>query len=215
MEKVKYNRHEYRTEYLKSNEWKTLRDLIMATSPRCQICGNRASDVHHMVYRNIVDITINDLIPVCRKCHDLIHQAIDDGWISQNPVYFNEIKSKTLNILNDNNYKKYRDWLTSKHYLSGSEIDQVKNLQSFIIKKISGMLKRNIWYDILPETKFTGRQILKIRQMLKMAQHRRNRKVDKPDRKIVLANKPKIDTMNLKDLPGFKSRKQIKDIDIN
>ena len=81
--KVKYNKQKYRNEYLKSEEWLNLRSVILKPQPSCQCCGKKASDVHHLVYRNIVDVKITDLLPVCRKCHTLIHEAINDGYISQ------------------------------------------------------------------------------------------------------------------------------------
>ena len=215
MEKVKYTRNEYREEYLKSNEWKTLRDTIIGSGCDCQCCKNvKASDVHHMVYRNIVDITLDDLIPVCRTCHNILHQAIDDEWISQNPKDLKEIKIKTINILTDNDYKLYREWLQSKHYLSTNEIDDIKNIQGFIIRKIAGMVKRKLWYDDLENCKFTGRQIKKIREIIKLAKHRKNRKVDRyyGNRDgIVLSNTTQDKNISLKNMVGFKSRKSIKD----
>jgi hypothetical protein len=226
MEKVKYTRNEYREEYLKSDEWKNLRNLIMSTSPNCQCCGGVSSDVHHMVYRNIVDITINDLIPVCRNCHEYIHQAIDDDYISQDPKDFKTIKEKTLNILNDETYKEFRKWLGNKHSLSIEEMEDVKKLQAFVIKKISALVKKNIWYDDLPDRKFTGRQVLKIRKIIEVAKYRRKGKLDrsgspKKSRKYrYYPNDDKLDNYSrfdyipkLKDMEGFKSRKST--IDIN
>jgi hypothetical protein len=226
MEKVKYNRKEYREEYLKSDEWKKLRNLIMSTSPDCQCCGGASSDVHHMVYRNIADITINDLIPVCRSCHEYIHQAIDDNYISQEPRDFKIIKEKTFNILNDNTYKEFRKWLGDKHSLSVEEISDVKRLQAFVIKKISALVKKNIWHDDLPDRKFTGRQILKIRKIIEVAKYRRGNRLDwnkslkKTKYLDSYPNKDKLDNYSkfdyipkLKDMKGFKSRKSI--IDIN
>lgn len=215
MEKVKYNRKEYREEYLKSEEWKTLRNTIIGSGCNCQCCKKvKASDVHHMVYRNIVDITLNDLIPVCRSCHEFIHQAIDDDWISQNPKDFEEIKIRTFNILTDKEYKLYKEWLNSKHLLSSNEINDIKTMQGFIIRKIAGMVKRKLWYDDLEYCKFTGRQIKKIREIIKLAKHRKNRKVDRyyGNRDgIVLSNTTQEKNISLKDMTGFKSRKSIRE----
>jgi len=176
--KVKYTRKEYREEYLKSDEWKNLRQTILGSNPDCQCCGKSASDVHHLVYRNIVDIKISDLIPVCRKCHDFIHLAINDNWISQNPKDLIEIKEKTLKINFDEEYTKHRDWLNSKHLLSEEEKDTIKNLQGFIMQKISSLVKRNVWYDKLDSMKFSGRQILEIRKIIQMGLYRRKEKLD-------------------------------------
>lgn len=173
MYKVKYNRKEYREEYLNSNEWKTLRSKILSTGCKCQCCNDQdAIDVHHMVYRNIVDVKVSDLVPVCRECHNLLHKAIRDGYISQRVQDLDIIKQLTYNIYNDEEYKVYHKWLYSKHHLSDIEIKQIKNGRSFIIKRISGILKRHVWYDILHEIKFTGRQIEKIRKVIKTSNYR-------------------------------------------
>lgn len=190
--KVKYTRKEYREEYLKSDEWKNLRQTILGSNPDCQCCGKSASDVHHLVYRNIVDIKISDLIPVCRKCHDFIHLAISDNWISQNPKDLIEIKEKTLKINFDEEYTKHRDWLNSKHLLSEEEKDTIKNLQGFIMQKISSLVKRNVWYDKLDSMKFTGRQILEIRKIIQMGLYRRKEKLDFPKKSILKERKHNI-----------------------
>ena len=208
MEKVKYTRFEYREEYLKSDEWKTLRNAVMSAGCDCECCNTRkASDVHHLVYRNIVDITLDDVIPVCRTCHEYIHQAIDDDYISQNPERFKEIKDRTLNILKDEKYIEYRDWLTSKHHLADEEIFDIKNLQGFVIQKISGILQKSIWHTDLPSRKFTGRQILKIRNVICLAKIRRGRKIDKVRNGFTTSNKRifSSDDLSLKDMKGFKS----------
>lgn len=176
--KVKYTRQEYRQEYLKSDEWKSLRSTIMNSKPDCQCCFKEACDVHHMVYRNFVDTKILDLLPVCRSCHNLIHLAIDSGYISQKPEEVELIKEKTVGIINDQEFKEWRKWLKSKHFLSENEIQQISTLQSFVIKKISSLIRKNIWYNNLSEIKFTGHQILKIRKIIEMALYRRKNKID-------------------------------------
>jgi hypothetical protein len=175
--KVKYNRHEYREEYLKSDDWKTLRSQVLDIKPLCQCCQKiTASDVHHMVYRNIVDVKITDLLPVCRSCHEYIHTAIDDGYISQDVKDLENIKIKTFNILNDEEYKAYNIWLRTKHNLSTSEINYIKNAQTFVIRKISGIMRKNIWYDVLPDMTFTGRQIEAIRKVIQLSVYRNHMK---------------------------------------
>lgn len=206
MEKVKYNREEYRNEYLKSDEWKTLRDSIIGSGCDCQCCLKvKANDVHHMVYRNIVDVTVKDLIPVCRGCHEYIHQAIDDDYITQDPKDFDEIKRKTFNILNDVEYLKFREWLLARHLLSEDDLIGLRGSQPYVIKKISALVRKNIWYDDLPDRKFTGKQILKIRELIKIAKYRRKENLD-------WVTKPKKEKdVSLKDMDGFKSRKFIKE----
>jgi hypothetical protein len=176
--KVKYSRKEYREEYLNSEEWKSLRSLIMSSKPDCQCCKEKATDVHHLVYRNIVDIKISDLLPVCRPCHNLIHEAIKCKYISQDVRDLLEIKNKTLSIRDDESFQEYKEWFSSKHFLSKKEIEYITSLQPFVIKKISALIKKNIWYPELDQTKFSGAQILKIRELIRVALYRRSNKID-------------------------------------
>jgi hypothetical protein len=194
MHKVKYTRQEYREEYLKSSEWKNLRSLVLDAGCECQCCKlTTANDVHHLVYRNLVDITIKDLLPVCRKCHDIIHDAINCEYISQNPNDIETIVHKTLNIINDEEFLNWKVWYTTKHFLSEEEIALITKLQPFIIKRISGLLKKNIWYEDLPNVKFTGKQLLKIEAMIELAIKRKKDKLDKPgDRRAYRMSERKI-----------------------
>lgn len=41
---------------------------------RCKVCGQIAADIHHIVYRSQGGTDdIENLIELCRKCHDLAH----------------------------------------------------------------------------------------------------------------------------------------------
>lgn len=171
--KVKYTRKEYREEYLKSDEWINLRTLILEQKPNCQCCGKCATDVHHLVYRNIVDIKISDLLPVCRFCHEYIHDAIKDEYISQDPNNIVDITQKTKNILNDEEYAILRSWLSKKHHLSPEDETLVRSLHPVVMKKISGIVKKNVWYDKLCELKFTGRQIKEIQKIINLSLKRK------------------------------------------
>lgn len=201
--KVKYTRKEYREEYLKSEEWINLRTLVMSTDPDCQCCGKKAHDAHHLVYRNIVDVRISDLLPVCRSCHEELHNAIDSEWISQKPCDLDLIRDKSITILKDEDYKKYKIWINQKHHLSESDQELIKQLSPMVMKKISGFTKKNIWYDSLDKVSFTGRQILQIQKLIKLHTLRKKEGLDKFVRKV--KNKS-IDDLSLKTLKGFKSR---------
>jgi len=65
----------YHNIYLKSKEWKHKRDLIMKYyNFECQKCGNTAIDLHHLNYNNMLNEKFEDLIPLCRNCHNLEHK---------------------------------------------------------------------------------------------------------------------------------------------
>lgn len=73
---VRYNRHEYRTEYLQSEEWKAKSDFILQRDPICKICDQEKSvDAHHLTYENLPFENLDkDLIGTCRTCHNRIHK---------------------------------------------------------------------------------------------------------------------------------------------
>lgn len=64
----------YRNVYLKSDEWKHKRELIMDFYEwKCQECNNKATDLHHINYDNIFKEKFDDLKPLCRICHQNKH----------------------------------------------------------------------------------------------------------------------------------------------
>lgn len=70
----------YRTKYLKSEHWQTLRVAKLASVDACcYCCGKRNldNDVHHLHYRKLWDVTLDDLLVLCRRCHDGTHAILD------------------------------------------------------------------------------------------------------------------------------------------
>jgi hypothetical protein len=64
----------YFNKYLKSDEWKHKRKLIMDFyNWTCQRCSNKATDLHHKTYENIFQEKFEDLEPLCRRCHNKEH----------------------------------------------------------------------------------------------------------------------------------------------
>lgn len=42
----------------------------------CRFCGNPAEDPHHILYRSLSgDDTENNIVGLCRACHDILHFA--------------------------------------------------------------------------------------------------------------------------------------------
>lgn len=62
-------------EYLRSNEWWTIRNKVMDRDNHiCQGClTNRAEHVHHTTYANIFNEFCFQLISVCNDCHKRLH----------------------------------------------------------------------------------------------------------------------------------------------
>jgi hypothetical protein len=89
--------------YLSSPHWKALRQAALEHyGPYCQCCkANGPVDVHHTDYRgDLAAVTIQDLLPLCRRCHDVAHQskAIRDLHLDEHvPPRFK--REKTLRVL--------------------------------------------------------------------------------------------------------------------
>lgn len=71
-------------EYLKSEHWKLLRSKkYRSAKPKCAICGtdNTQLDVHHINYKNLLDVDTSDLRILCHGCHFLVHDLMRNGKI--------------------------------------------------------------------------------------------------------------------------------------
>lgn len=70
-------RDEYRNEFLRSREWREMRDRVMNRAGRtCEAClAAPAIDVHHVTYRQGIMPPAWLLKAVCRSCHDALHSG--------------------------------------------------------------------------------------------------------------------------------------------
>lgn len=60
--------------YLNSSEWADKRVLVIVRDKVCQCCGSvHANEVHHISYLSLGKEPLSDLVLVCRKCHQEIH----------------------------------------------------------------------------------------------------------------------------------------------
>src|SRR5262245_17773103 len=65
--------------YLQSDHWRDLRERKIASGPHsiCEACGSADRlDLHHVIYRKILDVRLDDLRWTCRACHDRIHELL-------------------------------------------------------------------------------------------------------------------------------------------
>ena len=68
--------------YLKSEDWLTKKYLKKLRTNRCAICNATENlDIHHLNYRNLVDVQLSDLRVLCRRCHFLAHDLHRAGKI--------------------------------------------------------------------------------------------------------------------------------------
>jgi hypothetical protein len=63
------------TPYLKSNKWKIKREAVLLRDKYlCQAClRNKANQVHHLTYNNVLDEPLFELISICEPCHIKLH----------------------------------------------------------------------------------------------------------------------------------------------
>jgi hypothetical protein len=76
LRQIKSRRDYYRDIYLKSDEWKRKRYVVLKRDNwRCVYCGASATQVHHKKYakKNIGKEPIEWLVSVCKPCHDSKH----------------------------------------------------------------------------------------------------------------------------------------------
>lgn len=63
-------------QYLASDHWKELRcEAINRWGDRCSNCSVPKVEVHHLRYGTLYDVTTDDLMPLCRRCHEAVHSS--------------------------------------------------------------------------------------------------------------------------------------------
>lgn len=63
-------------DYMKTNHWKHFRsEAIKFFGAKCQLCNDTQTEIHihHKTYDNRGRETFNDVIPLCKNCHELVH----------------------------------------------------------------------------------------------------------------------------------------------
>lgn len=70
----------YRDVYLRSEDWKNLRiAMLHSANNKCEACStSRSLDVHHINYRKLYDVSPEDLVVLCRDCHNKAHEILDN-----------------------------------------------------------------------------------------------------------------------------------------
>lgn len=62
--------------YIESDEWKEVRnDRIFLDGYKCRMCGSAMNlVVHHITYERVPNEDMDDLITLCRDCHNRLHE---------------------------------------------------------------------------------------------------------------------------------------------
>lgn len=68
-------------EYLQSDHWKNLKKQSFAIyGCKCLVCkSGEPVDGHHLVYRHLIDVNPNEVIPLCREHHEEVHRRQKEG----------------------------------------------------------------------------------------------------------------------------------------
>lgn len=75
-------KHAYRFGYLKSEQWQNVRiEALAREKGKCQICAEESisNDAHHVWYpERIYETRAEQLVVLCRPCHDFIHMMLPE-----------------------------------------------------------------------------------------------------------------------------------------
>lgn len=90
-------------QYLKSRHWKKLRRTLFKKQGRvCSVCSGVATDPHHVSYgKHLLRVNHQQLRPLCRECHDVIHWLIDTGKLVYRSKKVNSRWKQTMTTLAD------------------------------------------------------------------------------------------------------------------
>lgn len=165
--KVKYTRKEYRDEYLHSEEWAKLRERAFRREKACFLCAKEgAMDVHHMDYRNIVDVDPSCLVVLCRECHSMVHEAIDIGLI---PKKHNR---RFVQSVSEQAIEDYKSYLKSKRPLSPAQIRSILLMDPGKRRRMFARLKMTFkMEDELPKLNLTVEQMRIVSSMTRPPEH--------------------------------------------
>lgn len=82
--------------YLKSDHWKRLRaKAIEKAGQKCELCKHpHLLEVHHLMYRKLLDVTPDDLMVLCAACHSRAH-----SWITWGEIVNEETSESRRHVL--------------------------------------------------------------------------------------------------------------------
>lgn len=64
--------------YLRSPKWQRVRRDALRRQPACVVCANKDGlDVHHKTYERLGNERPEDVVVLCRNCHDAFHRHRD------------------------------------------------------------------------------------------------------------------------------------------
>lgn len=147
------------SEYLKSNDWKSIREDVLLEFPCCILCDRKSCQVHHTSYsyKVLLGLLPGCLVALCEKCHEYLEftvkgEKIDLDWSNRKLISTARKNLKSLWL------KKYASTVQSelqiinKHIkelnvkLKESKSNQPKNTVKECKRKIKILEnERNYW----------------------------------------------------------------------
>ena len=113
LKKLNYNSY---ASYLRSKLWKNIRNIVLLKYPKCKICNDDSSVVHHIRYteHNLLGLSLDYLVALCNKCHYYIEfknnkkTSLDEAELRLNYLlsFRNHKKRKKSKIKKQNKKKK-------------------------------------------------------------------------------------------------------------
>jgi hypothetical protein len=113
----------YREVYLLSDHWKDLRLRALNRCGKKQACKNcrcrKNLDVHHLNYRNIYDVTVDDLEVLCRRCHMIEHGEAPAPIKTHKPKPQKQSNRKQRKPKNRKKHRNKKRWEATSALYSG------------------------------------------------------------------------------------------------
>ncbi len=87
-------------QYMLSEEWQELRTLVFTRDNHtCQSCGSQSSlNCHHVTYINLNNENLEDLITLCKSCHQYQHDIYGYDRVT---TYFPIVSRPSTSVLNN------------------------------------------------------------------------------------------------------------------
>lgn len=140
------NKEQYAS-YLQSDHWKKLRRLkLESCGYKCNKCGSKFYlQVHHEQYRNIYNVTLKDLVVLCRYCHEKAH-GIVSGFRPIKPDVRSLLKGQfNVPVKPTNVIKKPINSMTQEQIRATIKRNKQKN------GEVNGILRGKAAWDRVPE----------------------------------------------------------------
>ncbi|MGL4739467.1 MAG: hypothetical protein ACRC41_01470 [Sarcina sp.] len=146
---IKYSKKCNYNIYLQGNYWgRVSYEAKQFYNNKCQICGAKATETHHLNYNHLGAESINDILVLCHKCHfDKIHNKIpasqdyNNAYIKRGLAISNELSRKRTN--KDAEIERLKKVVQNQKVFINKQ-NTLLNKQSAILIEIQNKLGENL-----------------------------------------------------------------------